>query len=129
MAMVYGDYIEWRQRKNKANFKAQTTLKGVKRKLDTGFLRPDDDGRQMRKDVARLVLRQLSLILPAIPVLCRQAKIVENRSENLLINRMKQKISLTQSQSICYKQDKWKYLNFSPGVKGNFYSLFKILLK
>jgi hypothetical protein len=32
--------------KNKANFKAQNTLKGVKRKLEDGFLRTDDDGRQ-----------------------------------------------------------------------------------
>ena len=32
---------------NKVNFKAQTTLKGVKRKPNTGFLRPDDDGRQV----------------------------------------------------------------------------------
>jgi len=42
----------------------------------------------------------------------------KKRSEHLLINRMKQKTSLTQSLSICYKQDNWKSSDFSSCVGG-----------
>ena len=38
MTIVYGDFGRWEYLKNKANFKAQTTPKGVKRKLDAGVM-------------------------------------------------------------------------------------------
>ena len=43
-----------------------------------------------RIDDARLAPRQSSLILSAISVLCRQARIEKNRSERPIMNRIKQ---------------------------------------
>ena len=64
--------------------------------------------------------------LPYVLFLCRQARIEKHRSDRPIINRMMQKIFLTQSLSICYKQDKWKSLDF-PSC-GGFYDLFQILV-
>ena len=75
----------------KANFKAQTTIN--RGKMEARY-RISEAGRRWtteRVDDVRLIPRQSSLILHAMHVLCRQAKVIENRSEHPIISRIKQK--------------------------------------
>jgi len=74
---------------NKTNFKVQNTFKGVKRKLDTGFLRSD----------------VCFLFSAASGNIEKSFGSPDNYPDEA-------KISLTRSPLICYKKGKWKSLDF-----------------